>query len=140
MKTVYYSDVLNKTFNSKEECLDAEREYRLKKTAEEERTKIKNKEKEELSNKIDEADKEIEKLHDEHEKVKEEARIIIKEAEDKAAELFKQFYLKLDKASEKRMLLIKEFNEKYGSDVKDSPYQTYMNVVNKLKHIFNDWL
>lgn len=140
MKTVYYSDLLNKTFNSKDECLEAEREYRLKKTADEENIKRKNVEKEELSSKIDEADKEIDQLSEEYKKVQEEADNIIREAEDKAEDLLKQFYLKLDKASEKRMLLIKEFNEKYGSEVKDDAYQTYMNVINKLKRIFNDWL
>lgn len=149
----YFSEVLNRTFDTPEECDKAEREAaeaEAERVKEEEKSKsLVSKKKKELVSQIADADKTVEKASKEYDDAYAEAKQIIKDANDKAAEILKAAARKKADACEQRMLRIKEFNEEFGpyttTYVGDRAQEEYNRIMKKMRDTFRgipffDWI
>lgn len=125
MKQVFYSDVLNKYFDSEEECKKAESEHALAKRAEEEKKNEISKQKKVLADDIEKAEKELDAAYSKLEIAREESdRIysdakasvnqIYKEANEKVKILMDEAKAEVRKAQQNKVEAVKKFNEKFG--------------------------
>lgn len=136
----FYSEVLNKTFDTVKELEVAEKEEAKRKEAEKaELTKATN-EKKELAKKVEEADKVLQDAYNKYELAKEECEKILKEAELEIDELIEPAKQAIRDAQKARYKAILDYNEKYGRyDVKYTGERAYQEMQRALKdfdHIF----
>lgn len=136
MKEMFYSEVLDKYFESKKECQKAELQYRLQeaekeakaKKAEEERAKmlkiaedakreaaaVASKEKKELSNAVEAADAKLTEAYHNYEVKQEEVKKLKEEYEAKIVELINPAKKAIRDAQQERYEAIAKYNKKYG--------------------------
>lgn len=114
----FYSDIVNKVFDSEEECLNAEKEFNEKKEAAEAERKAKaalvSKEKKELSDAVEAAESKLSKAYEEYDLAKEEVKKILEESNQKALEILNPAKEAIREAQRERYTAISEFNKKYG--------------------------
>lgn len=151
----YFSEKLNKQFDTEKECLEAEAKYdeEQKKTevAVSERKAEVSRRKKELSDQITVADKDIDSAYKELDAAKEEANKIVAEAKKRANEIVRKAVEKVDSAASTRRDLVEKFNDEFG------PYmvtytgsradEEYNRLIRKIKNAFSfdpfrisDWL
>ena len=125
----YFSELTNKQYNTPEECLEAEREYKkeqkrlsdeiaravAEKKAKEEALQASKKE---LAKHIEEATKEVDEATAIYDAAKEKATSILNEANKKANDILSAASVKVKEAEQKRYEAIAAFNKKFG------PYTT----------------
>ena len=115
----YYSEKLDKIFDSEDELKKAEAEKEEKDLiVEKEKTALSTAKKAEAE-KVQLTDKEVDEAQENLKVVREKAQAIIKSANKEAESMLKEAYKKLSEAQEHRFTALKEFNEKFG------PYKTY---------------
>lgn len=115
----YYSEKLNKMFDSEDELKKAEAEKVENTTTEEKEKTVVSKAKKAEAEKVKLTDKEVDDAQENIRVVREKAQALIRKANSEAEVMLKEAYTKLSKAQEHRFEAVKEFNEKYG------PYKTY---------------
>ena len=142
----YYSEKLEKTFNSEKECLDAEAKYeREKRDRQIELDKAvaeSNKTKKELSRVIENAQAEVDEANSLYDVAKEKAQQILKEANIKASDILNAAKEKVKVAEEKKYKAVADFNKKFG------PYSTtltgdraaneYKKILKGFDNVFSD--
>lgn len=125
----YYSELTNKTYNTEDECLNAEASFKkeqkriqdeiakavAEKKAKEEAIQANKKE---LAKSIEEATKEVEEATSIYNAAKEKAKGILNEANKKANAILEAASDKVKEAEHKRYEAISAFNKKFG------PYTT----------------
>lgn len=115
----FYSDVLNKFFETAEECTEAEETYALQKQEIEKQKKEKqaliSKDKKELSDAIKLAEDDLSKAYENYDFAKEEARKILEESNQKILDLLNPAEAEIKKCQKARYDAISNFNKKYGA-------------------------
>ena len=121
----YYSEKLNKPFDTEEECVKAEKEFdrqqeQIQKELDEaiaakkvEDEKL-NASKKEMSKTIEEANKKLEEANSVYEVAKQKATEIINEAKQKANEILGAAREKVRLAQEEKYKAVSAFNDKFG--------------------------
>lgn len=136
MKKVFYSEVLDRNFDSEEECVKAELKEKEKKYA-----LSKNKANEE----IQQSRKQAAKVVEEAEKAVSAAYKNLKEVEEKAREAYEKSISSakkaLEEAEEKRYHAIEEFNKKFGVYTRrytgEEAYKEFLRTLDRLDDVWN---
>lgn len=141
MKKIFYSEKLNKNFDTEKECLAAEKEYDNNLLAEQEKKSLTSKRKKELSDNIVEAEKRVDSMYKLYEEAREKARDIISKANQEAEDILRAAANDLEKATEDRMLQIQEFNKEFGPYMTrctgDKALDEYKKVIRRMRDLFN---
>ncbi len=115
----FYSDVLNKFFDTASECSEAEETYKLQKQEIEKQKKeqqaLISKDKKELSDNIRLAEDNLAKAYEEYELAKDEAKKILEESNQKVLDLLNPAKEEIKKCQKARYDAISKFNQKYGA-------------------------
>lgn len=112
----YFSEKLNKTFDTPEECMKAEEEFEAKEK--ETKAVAESKKKKELVKAIEESEEKLDKAYAEYELAKKNASDIVKKANIEAREILSKAEDVVAQASNDRINAISEFNKNYGEDRK----------------------
>lgn len=108
---IYYSEKLNKAFNTEEECLAAEASF-------EEKAKAKqleiSKDKKGLADAIEKADEALSEAYQSYDIAYEESKKIIQEAIDKITKLLSPAREKIRTCQQEKYKAISDFTTKYG--------------------------
>lgn len=130
----YYSETLNKMFDSQEELEQAEGKKQMEQAEAAKKLKAKqleiSKDKKELSQAIDKADEELTKAYSDYEEALTSAKELIEAATIQARDLIKPTKQAVQKAQKDKYKAISEFNSKYGVYTK---YYTGEKVKDELK-------
>lgn len=110
----YYSDVLDKLFETEDELKKAESLVEEEKKKNEELKKVESKEKKQLSQEIEKADKELDEAYLLYEKAKQDMINLKKETDKKCAEILDNAKKQLKEAQNKKFDCIKKFNDQFG--------------------------
>ena len=138
MKHIFYSEKLNKNFESEEACIKAEQEYDDARIAEQERKNTISKKKKELSDKIAAADKVIDEKYKNYDLATERASDIMCKARQESDAIIREAVVEVEKATESRMNLIKEFNEQFGPYTTQYTGDRALYEYNKVLRYFKD--
>ena len=141
----YYSEVLKKSFDSAQECLDAEKKHEEEKKNTElaiaEKKSAISKQKKELSDAISEADKSVDEAYKELEKAREDASKILKEARQQANEIVKAANQKVEEATATRRDCIAKFNKEFGpymvTYTGNKAEEEYNRITKRFNNIFD---
>ncbi len=139
----YYSEKLDKMFDSEDDLFKAEEEKAENELAVEKEKTALSKAKKAEADKVQLTDKEVDEAQENLKKVREEAQAKIDAARKEAEDMLKEAYKKLSVAQEHRFEALKAFNEKFG------PYKTYytgekaynefQKTLRYFDNIFNDF-
>lgn len=141
----YYSEVLDDKFNSEEELLKAEEEYKAlqqskKEKADKERALV-SKEKKASAELIKKAEDEVSVAQERFNEAKKEAQEILDKARKEAEDIIRSSSKELSAAQEKRYKALREFNEKFGpytvSYTGEKAYNEFKKAVDYFNDIFN---
>lgn len=151
----YYSETLNKNFDTEEECLKAEHAYKcnqhkadekLKKVVEEKKAKEQQLAltKKDLAAKVEQASAKVDEANNIYDAAKEKASDIINKAKEEAASILDAARAKVREAEKARYEALATFNEKFG------PYTTtltgekaaaeYSKSIRRFNDVFTDFL
>ena len=113
-----YSEILNKMFDTEDECVKAEEEYQIEQERKEAEKKAAvqavSKEKKELASAVELAEEALNKAYDEYEIAKEEARKIMEESNKQMLEILNPARDKIKQAQKEKYNAISNFNKKFG--------------------------
>ena len=129
MITKYYSDILNKYFDSEAECIDAEKEFEESKKIEKKKIDEYKAIKRKLLDEIDSADLEVKKALDDYDKAKAYAAEILEKSNEEAEAILNSAKSKVDAANKNKYDKLIEYTSKYGTYKK-----TYTNTEDSSKH------
>lgn len=139
MKKIFYSEKLNKNFDTEEACIEAENQYDKEKAAESEKKALVSKKKKELSDNVVAADKKVDEAYTKYEAARERAAGIIQKANKEAEDILREAAKEVEKATEHRMNQIKVFNDEFGpymtSYVGEKAVEEYNKVVKRMREI-----
>lgn len=137
MKKVFYSETLNKYFDSEEECIKQEliernrNEIKQKSVSVEEQ---KAESRKQAAKVVESAERAVSEAYDELKKAEDKARIAYKEIVNPAKE-------KLQKAEKNRLEAIMDFNKKFGVYTKRYTGQQandeFLRSLNRMEDLFN---
>ena len=131
----YYSEQLEKFYDSEADLIEAEKSELKKKHLAEVSRK-------ELAKKVEAADKRIELAYENYEKVKKEASDILTAAKKEAEELLDPAKKEIKDAEHERTSAIKDFNSKFGvysiTYTGEKAQKEYNRIVNQFSDIFKD--
>lgn len=141
MKVKYFSEVLNKYYDSEEEVLEAEKEFNERKLKEENKKKELANNKKVMASAIEKAQKELEFAEEELEKANRQAEEIFSKAYEDALALIKPAKDKVEDCQKAKYQAIKEFNKVYGpysvSYTGEKAYNEWKRSFERLDSIFN---
>lgn len=140
-----YSEILNKLFDTEDECIAAEEESKKQKEIAETEKKAKDalvsKQKKELSTAVEEAETKLTKAYEDYEKAKEEVRQILEESNKQCQEILAPAKDAIKKAQQERYEAINAFNNKFGTYTAyytgDKAYQELKRAAAWLDSLFN---
>ena len=137
----YFSEILNKTFNSVEELEVAEKKELEKQEAEKQELKKISNDKKALAKKVEEADDILQDAYNKYALAKENCAKILEEAKLEINELLEPAKKAIQDAQKQKYEAIAEFNKKYGvySTIYtgDKAYTELQRVRNFMDDIFN---
>lgn len=142
----YYSEVLDDKFDTEEELLKAEEEYKTlqqskKEKADKERALV-SKEKKASADIIKKAEDEVSVAQEKFNAAKKEAQEILDEARKQAEDIIRSSSKELSVAQEKRYRALRDFNEKFGpytvSYTGEKAYNEFKKAVDYFNDLF-DW-
>lgn len=148
----YFSEVLNKTFDTEDELVKAEEQYEVEQKEKEERANkertLISKEKKAGADLIKKADDEVSIAQEKFNETKKEAQKILSDAYKKAEEMIRTSSKELSVAQEKRYKALREFNERFGpytvSYTGEKAYNEFKKAVDYFNSMFNftwnNWL
>ena len=111
----FYSEVLDKLFDSEEEVTTAETEYNESLVRQEEAKKKVSKEKKALADEIEKADAELDKAYKYYEDAKQEVLLRKKNVDEECQSIMKEAKEYLKDAQANKLRLVEQFAEKFGS-------------------------
>lgn len=110
----YYSEVLNKVFDSEDEVISAEAEYADELKKQEENKKLVSKEKKALAQEIEDADVALDKAYKVYEDAKQQVVEVKREADKKCQDIMKEAKKQLKDAQDVKFAKVQKFNDAYG--------------------------
>ena len=132
----YYSEILNKTFNTDVECLEAEKAYEdAKAKAAEVKAASEakaSKRKKELANAVEKATEELETAELNLEAAKEQVKILLEESNKKMVDILNPAKEAVRKANQAKYVAISNFNKEFGA------YTTTISNESLNKHYKNN--
>lgn len=150
----YFSEILNRPFNSEKECLEAEADYKKeqkrlqdevnKAVAEKKaREEALNTTKKELAKAIESAQTEVDEANSIYEAAREKATSILNEAKSKANEILDAAKVKVREAEQKKYEAIAAFNRKFGpyttSLTGDQAAKEYNKTLQRISNFWTDF-
>lgn len=139
----FYSEIVNKMFDSTEELEKAEQAEKEKKEKEAAEKAVVSKEKKACAEIVKAADAEVDEARDKLSAARKEAQEIIQKANKEATEILREASKELSAAQEKRYTALKEFNAKYGpytmSYTGDKAYTEWKRAVESFNEFFNQF-
>ena len=140
MKKIFYSEKLNKNFDTEQECIKAEKAFDDAKATENEKKALLSKQKKELSDKVVDADRKVDEAYKAYEVAREKAAAIVEKARKEAEEILHDAARNVEKATEERMNHIQAFNKEFGpymtSYVGDKAVEEYNKIIRRMRDIF----
>lgn len=141
----FYSELLNKLFDTEKECKEAEEKYNKEKEEKEAERKSKaalvSKEKKELSDAVEAAEAKLTKAYEEYDLVKEEVKKILEESNQRALDLLNPAKEAIREAQKERYTAISEFNKKYGiytaQYTGDKAFKEFKRATSWIEDFFN---
>ena len=137
----FYSETLNKLFESEEDLKTAEKAAKEKKEKEAAKKAIVSKEKKASAEAIKAAELELDKAQEKFRAARKEAQEIIEKANDEANVILREASKEVSAAQEKRYEVVKAFNEKYGpyttSYTGEKAYNEWKKAVEQFNNFFN---
>jgi len=113
-----YSELLDKLFDTMDECINAEKTYQKEQEEKEKEKAVKaqavSKRKKELADRVEQAEEEVRKAYAEYDCLKDEAKKILDESNNKIIELLSPAVDKIKAAQRERYNAIVEFNNNFG--------------------------
>ena len=143
-----YSEILNKIFDTVEECEAAETQYKKeqeqKDIAKKEKALMVSKEKKELATVVENAELALTKAYDEYEIAKEEVRKILEESNQKAMDILNPAKENIKKAQEEKYKAISAFNKRFGFYTTtysgDRAYKELKRATSWINDVFDNFL
>lgn len=144
----YYSEKLNKTFDTAEECRKAELDFdnaqlskEMEEVAKDVEKKSKSKEKKELVKKIEAASESVKAAKDEYQKAREKAAKILEYSNREIEKLLNAAEDKVREAKKAEFEAIAEFNERFGPYVRQYTADTMpqINFIDPFKWFFDQF-
>ena len=143
-----YSEILDKFFDTAEECENAETLYQKEKEEKEQKQKEKSlaisKEKKELATAVETAEAALAKAYDNYEEVKEQVRKILEESNQRALDILQPAKEEIKKAQEEKYKAISAFNKKFGVYTTtysgDKAYRELKRATSWINDIFDKFL
>lgn len=143
----FYSEKLDKLFDTEELLNKAEIEAHEKEVALKKETEAKElqktNEKKELAKSVEIAENELDIKYKEYDSAKEQARAILKDAQNKANKLVSDAYNNVKKAQENKYKAVENFNKKFGAYTKvyngTDAYKEYLKTVDRFNSLFSDY-
>lgn len=124
---LYYSKLTKKFYDSEKDCLDAEKKLQAQRAYQKSDL---NPEKEELSRKIDEADKKLKESYNHYLSEKNRAVTVLNDAYDEYAKILNDAKQEIKNAQLNKYDALKKFNDKFGK-------YTVSYTENELNRFFN---
>lgn len=149
-----YSDLLNKPFDTEEECIKAEKAFKAEQKRQQEeidrivaerkaKEEALNVSKKELSKAIEDATKKADEANSLYEAVKEKAQSILNEAKKQANDLLESARAKVREAEKEKYEAIAAFNKKFGTYTTtltgEKAAKEYNNVVRRFSDFWNSF-
>ena len=146
----YYSELLNKNYDSAEECEAAEKEEQTRLAEVEKKETALANEKKKFAADIEKAEEELNIAYDKLEAARTQARELKDEFEKKVEELHKEMLGKqndilrpakeeVEKAQQKKFNAIQAFSEKYGWYTKRYDGNKAIEEYNRITRTVNNW-
>lgn len=143
----YYSDILNKIFDSEAECLNAEKIYKdeqVKRDLEKrEKASLISKEKKELADAIESAEAKVSKAYENYEIAKEKVKEILEKSNKEALSILNPAKQEIKDAQKERYTAISEFNKKFGTYTKQytgtKAYEEFKRATSWIEDFLNNW-
>lgn len=114
----YYSEQLDKFFNTEKECIEAEKELEkkaeLEKKQKDEKLANDQKLKKELAKKVEEAESKLTEAYDNFQNEKNRADTLLKNAKKEYENILEAAATKIRSAEKDKMKAVEEFNNKFG--------------------------
>lgn len=133
----YFSEKLNKAFDTEQLCLDAEAQYEKEQAEQKKKEELAIATKKEMANAIEKADQEIDMAYDSYNKAVKQVEELKKEYDKKAEEILKPAREAIKDAQKKRFNALKEFNQKYGTYTKTYTGDKALKEFNRLDSLFD---
>ena len=111
----YFSEVLNKTFDSVSELETEEKRFEAQKAKEIEEAHKKEDTKKKLVQAIEQEEKNVDSAYDELESAREKCKVILEESNKKVETILTEAKEKVRVAEQKRLNAIREYNKLYGT-------------------------
>lgn len=137
----YYSEILNKTFDTEKECFDAEKAFAKEQKINSDDKKTQNsKSKKELALAIQQAEKEIDEADKLYGIAQLKAAKILDESNRKAEEILEEAQKRVRDAEKRRLDAIQAFNMKFGAYTKTITGEKALDEFNKAIQRFHSVL
>lgn len=141
MKVKYFSEILNKYYDSEKEVLKAEKEFNERKLEEENKKKEFANKKKTMASAIEKAQNEVELAEEELECANNKAEELFSKAYDDALALITPAKKRVEEAQKSKYEAIREFNVLYGpysvSYTGEKAYNEWKRSFDRLDTIFN---
>lgn len=139
----YYSEKLDKLFESEKLLVEEEKKYDLAKAKEEKEQQKYMASKKEMASKIENANAEIENARENYAKIYDEAQKKIETAKAEAEKMLIPARAKVKDAQYKKYMAVKEFNQNYGpytvSYTGEKAYNEFRRNSDWLNYIINEF-
>ena len=151
----YFSEELNKNFDTEEECIKAEKAYQLEQKKNEEKLQKALQEKKdrdneialskkEMASKIEEATAKVDEANSIYEAAKEKATSILNKAKEEASNILEVAKNKVREAEKSRYEAVSAFNKKFGpynvTLTGEKAANEYNKAVKRFNNIFSEFL
>lgn len=137
----YYSEVLNSYFNTEKECLEAEknRKVRVAEDRQEAKENSLQKEKKEAAKKVEQAEAALSEAYDELQLAKQRAGEIMQEAKTQCAEMISRASKKVNEKEGEKLIAIRNFNERFGVYSKVYTGEKASKEMARVNNLLNNW-
>lgn len=137
----YWSELLQKPFDTEKECLQAEKEFKRKKAQEDVTKSAISADKKLMASKIEEADKKLKDANENYKLAKNQAAEILEKSNKEVQEILDVAKESVRQAEKDRLEAVRAFNEKYGAYTTtltgEQATEEFNKAISKLTNDFN---
>lgn len=137
----YWSELLQKPFDTEKECLQAEKEFKRKKAQEDATKSAISADKKFMAGKIEEADKKLKEANESYKLAKNKAAEILEKSNKEVETILEEAREVVRQAEKDRLEAVRAFNEKYGAYTTtltgEKATEEFNKAISKLTDDFN---
>ena len=136
----YYSEVLNSYFNTEKECLEAEKNRKVRVSEDKQETKENSlqKEKKEAAKKVEQAELALSEAYDELQLAKQKAGEIMQTAKTQCAEIISEASKKVREKEGEKLVAIRNFNDRFGVYSKIYTGEKATREITRINNLLSD--